>query len=268
MQTPLHGYVKGGCLMFSRLVSFVLCAATALPVFGKELRVCADPDSMPYSRQDQSGFENRLAALAADALGATLAYTWHPQHHGFVRKTVDADRCDVWMGVPTGFESMLTTKPYYRSTYVFVFSDRKPLVSFDQPNLRELRIGLQLPGDDLVATPAGFALASRGAVDNVAAFTVLGKGTSAERIVDAIAKGHLDAGVVWGPQAAFFARQHKLEIVPAIAPTGVPLPFAYSISIGVRHGDTALRDALDGVIAKHRSEINQILAEYAVPLVR
>src|SRR5262245_48317268 len=126
--------------MSLRLVSFVLCATTALPVLGKELRVCADPDSMPYSRQDQSGFENRIAALAAEALGATLVYTWHPQHRNFVRTTVDANRCDVWMGVPTGFEPMLTTRPYYKSTYVFVFSDRKPLVSFDQPNLKELKI--------------------------------------------------------------------------------------------------------------------------------
>jgi mxaJ protein len=254
--------------MSLRYVSFVLCAAAALPVFGKELRVCADPDSMPYSRQDESGFENRIAALAAEALGATLVYTWHPQHHGFVRTSFDANRCDVWMGVPTGFEGMLTTKPYYRSTYVFVFSDRKPLVSFDQPNLKELKIGVQVPGDDLVHTPAGYALASRGAADNVTAFTVLGKGTSAERIIDAIARGRLDAGVVWGPQAAFFARQHNLEIAPATAPAGVPLPFAYSISIGVRRGDTALREALDGVIASHRLEINRILAEYAVPLIR
>jgi mxaJ protein len=254
--------------MSLRLVSFVLCATAALPVVGKELRVCADPDSMPYSRQDESGFENRLAALAAEALGATLVYTWHPQHRGFVRTTVDANRCDVWMGVPTGIEGMLTTRPYYRSTYVFVFSDRKPLVSFDQPNLKELKIGLQVPGDDSVATPAGFALASRGAVDNVTAFTVLGKGTSAERIVNAVAEGALDAGVVWGPQAAFYARQRNLEIVPATAPVGIPLPFAYSMSIGVRRGDTALRDELDGVIASRRLEIYRILAEYAVPMIR
>ena len=83
--------------MSLRFVGFVLCAAAALPAFGKELRVCADPDSMPYSRQDESGFENRLAALAAEALGATLVYTWYPQHRGFVRTTVDANRCDVWI---------------------------------------------------------------------------------------------------------------------------------------------------------------------------
>jgi quinoprotein dehydrogenase-associated probable ABC transporter substrate-binding protein len=254
--------------MSLRFVSFVLCAAAALPVFGKELRVCADPDSMPYSRQDESGFENRIASLAADALGATLVYTWHPQHRGFVRTSVDAGRCDIWMGVPTGFDRMLTTQPYYRSTYVFVFSDKKPLVSFDQPNLKELRIGLQLPGDDLVATPPGYALATRGAADNVAAFAVLGKGSSAERIIDAIAEGRLDAGVVWGPQAAFFARQRNLEIVPATAPADVPLPFAYSISIGVKAGATALRDELDGLITTRRLEINRILADYAVPMVR
>lgn len=254
--------------MSLRFVSSVLCAAAALPAFGSDLRVCADPDSMPYSRQDESGFENRLAALAADALGAALVYTWYPQHRGFVRTTFGANRCDVWMGVPTGIEAMLTTKPYYRSTYVFVFSDRKPLVSFDQPNLKDLRIGLQVPGEDLVATPPGYALASRGAAEHVSAFTVLGKGSSAERIIDAIAEGHLDAGVVWGPQAAFFARQRNLEIVPASAPADVRLPFAYSISIGVRAGETALRDELDAFIATRRLEINGILAEYAVPMIR
>ena len=254
--------------MSLRFLSLVLCAATALPGFGKELRVCADPDSMPYSRQDESGFENRIATLAADELSATLVYTWYPQHRGFIRTTFGANRCDIWMGVPTGIEGMLTTKPYYRSTYVFVFSERKPLVSFDQPNLKDLRIGLQVPGDDLVATPPGYALASRGAADNVSAFTVLGKGTSAERIIDAIADGRLDAGVVWGPQAAFFARQRKLEIMPASAPSGVPLPFTYSISIGVRSGETALRDELDALIAARRLEINRILADYAVPMLR
>jgi mxaJ protein len=241
------------------------CAATAQ---AKELRVCADPDSMPYSRQDQSGFENRIAALAADAIGASLVYNWYPQHRGFVRKTVAENRCDVWMGVPSNFDGMLTTRPYYRSTYVFVFTDKKPLVSFDQPNLMQLRIGVQLPGDDLVATPPGYALASRGAADNVTGFTVLGKGTSAERIIDAIADGSLDAGVVWGPQAAFFARQRNLELAPASAPADVPLPFVFSISIGVKHGEEALRNELDTVIAQRRGEIDRILAEYSVPRVR
>ena len=252
-------------LLKALAVVTLACAATAQ---AKELRVCADPDSLPYSRQDQSGFENRLAALAADAIGASLVYTWYPQHRGFVRKTVAENRCDVWMGVPSSFDGMLTTRPYYRSTYVFVFTDKKPLVSFDQPNLRELRIGVQLPGDDLVATPPGYALASRGAGDNVTGFPVLGKGTSAERIIDAIADGGLDAGVVWGPQAAFFARQRNLELAPASAPADVPLPFVFSISIGVRHGEEALRDELDTMLAQRRGEVDRILAEYSVPRVK
>jgi mxaJ protein len=97
---------------------------------------------------------------------------------------------------------------------------------------------------------------------------VLGKGTSAERIIDAIADGSLDAGVVWGPQAAFFARQRDLELAPANAPADVPLPFAFSISIGVKHGEEALRNELDTVIAQRRGEIDRILAEYSVPRVR
>jgi quinoprotein dehydrogenase-associated probable ABC transporter substrate-binding protein len=237
----------------------------AMPVQSKELRVCADPDNLPYSRTDESGFENRIAALAAEALSAKLVYTWHAQQLGFVRKTIGASLCDVWMGVPSSFERLATTQPYYRSTYVFVYAKEKPLRSFDQPDLRRLRIGVQIPGDDLAATPPGHALVLRGAIDNVVGFPVHGAGTAAERIVEAIAHGRLDAAVVWGPQAGFFARREKLELARASAPADLSVPFEFSISIGVRRGNEALREALDAVIAQRRGEIDRILAEYGVP---
>jgi quinoprotein dehydrogenase-associated probable ABC transporter substrate-binding protein len=237
------------------------------PVHGRELRVCADPDNLPYSRADESGFENRIATLVARELGAKLAYTWHPQQRAFVRKTIGADLCDVWMGVPSDFERVLTTKPYYRSSYVFVYAKQRPLTSFDQENLKTLKIGVQLPGDDLAATPPGHALAFRGAVDNVVGYTVHGQGTSAERIVNAIAQGKLDAGVVWGPQVGFFAVRKNLELSKAAPPEELSVPFQFSISIGVRRAQRALRDELDAAIERRRQEIDAVLAEYDVPLV-
>jgi mxaJ protein len=238
-------------------------------VFSKDLRVCADPDNLPYSHQDESGFENRIASLAAQELGAKLVYLWHPQQRGFVRKTLGADLCELWIGVPSGFERVLTTKPYYRSGYVFVFPKTSVLTSFDDARLRKLRIGVQLPGNDLAATPPGHALAVRGAIDNVVGFPVMGEGHAAQRIVEAIAKGELDAGLVWGPQAGFFASRRHLQVSKATAPPELSgMPFEFSISMGVRRGAQALRDELDGVIARRQTDIDAILAEYAVPRVQ
>ena len=254
--------------MSLRFLSLVLLATLSIPGFTRDLRVCADPDNLPYSRRDGSGFENRIAGIVADELAAKLVYTWHPQQRAFVRKTIGADLCDVWMGVPSDFERVLTTKPYYRSSYVFVFAKGRALTSFEQANLPQLKIGVQLPGDDLAATPPGHALALRGAVDNVVGYTIFGEGTAAERIVDAIAKGRLDAGVVWGPQAGFFAMKRHLELASAKAPAELSMPFEFSISMGVKHGQPALRDELDAVIERRRGDIDAVLTEYAVPLVR
>jgi quinoprotein dehydrogenase-associated probable ABC transporter substrate-binding protein len=252
----------------SRKLIFVsagmLCA---IPAAATEMRACAEPDNLPFSRKDESGFENRIARILASELHRELRYTWTAQRRGFVRKTFGADVCDVWMGVPAGFERVLTTKPYYRSTYVFIYRTR-PLRSFDEAAVREMRVGVQLPGDDLAATPPGHALALRGATRNVVGFPIYGERPVGERIVDAIAAGELDAAVVWGPAAGFFAHAKQLHVVPARAPAELAtLPFEFSISIGVRKGETALRDELDVALERKRAEIEAVLDEYSVPRV-
>jgi mxaJ protein len=252
------------------LIAALLSGVDAL-ADAEALRVCADPDNLPFSHADGTGFENRIARLVADDLQMPLAYEWLPQIRGYVRKTMGAGLCDVFIGVPAGFERVLTTKPYYRSTYVFVSRrdpDRPPLASFDDARLSALAIGVQLPGDDLAATPPGHALALKGAIDNVTGFPLIGAPPSAARIVAAIDAGTLDAGVLWGPQAAFFARRSKtpLALVPARAPRELAaLPFEFGIAMGVRRGDKALRDRLDDVIVRRRADIDAILAAYAVP---
>src|SRR5919199_2937557 len=206
--------------MFSRCLSAALLFA-ASAAWCADLRVCAEPDNLPFSHRNESGFENRIAALLAEDMGATLIYSWQPQRRGFVRKTLGAGLCDVWMGVPADFERVLTTRPYYRSSYVFVYGER-PLRSFDEPSLKELRIGVQLPGNDMAATPPGHALAARGAVQKVVGFPVYGEQPAAQRIVEAVAKGELDAGVVWGPAGAFFARARSLNGSRGAAPARLP----------------------------------------------
>ena len=254
---------------FRSLAAALLLAAGAAQAAPEGvLRVCADPDNLPYSRTDGSGFENRLAELVAKDLGLRLEYAWMPLRRGFVRKTAGAGLCEVFMGVPADFERVMTTRAYYRSTYVFLSRTQPALASFDDPRLARLHIGVQLVGNDLAATPPGHALAARGATANVEGFTVFGEGPAVQRLVAAIDDGRLDAGVAWGPQAAWFASHASapLALAPAHAPAGLaPMPFEFSIAVGVKRGEKALRDAIDGVLDKRRADIDALLAEYRVP---
>ena len=235
----------------------------------RALRVCADPDNLPYSNHAEAGFENRIARLVAEELQAALTYAWQPLGRGFVRKTLGAQLCDVLIGVPAGFERVLTTRPYYRSGYVFVNrADRADaLLSFDDPRLPRLRIGVQLIGDDLAATPPGYALARHGAIDRVVGYTIMGDGPAAERIVYDLENGALDAALVWGPQAGYFAKHsaRPLRVTPAAAPPDTDMPFEFAIAMGVAKTDRALRDELDTVIAKRAADIAAILEDYGVP---
>jgi mxaJ protein len=255
------------CRDLLRLLAACLCAVAATG-FGeaRELRVCADPDNLPASHADETGFENRIARLVAGEMGAVLRYEWMPLRRGFVRKTLGEGLCDVFIGVPAGFERVMTTRAYYRSSYVFVARDA--LDSFDDPRLKVLRIGVQLVGSDLAATPPGHALVAKGAIDNVRGFTIHGDGPAPERIVKAVQAGELDAGVVWGPLAGYFAARGAapLEVRLARAPRELGgMPFEFSIAMGVRRGDHALRDALDAILERRRADIDAILAAYAVP---
>jgi ABC-type amino acid transport substrate-binding protein len=163
---------------------------------------------------------------------------------------------------------VLTTKPYYRSTYVFVYGAR-PLQSFESPELKTLRIGVQLPGNDGAATPGGYALAAKGVVDNVHGYPIYGEHPAAERIVEAIARGELDAGVVWGPAAGAFARAYKLQVSRAKAPQELAsMPFEFSIAIGVKRGNKELRDQLDAALARRKPEIDAVLDDFAVPRIQ
>lgn len=250
-------------------IGAIVAALACAPCHARELRVCADPDNLPLSHADGSGFENRIAEVVAAELGATLRYEWLAQRRGFVRKTMGAGLCDLFVGVPKGFERVLTTRPYYRSTYVFVAGEKASGIdAFDDPRLARLRVGVQLPGDDLAATPAGHALAARGLVDNVRGMTPYGEPPAQQRLVAAVAAGELDLAVVWGPLAGDLARRAGLAVRPAKPLAELsPMPFEFAISMGVRKGDKALRDELDGALERRRSDIDAILAAYSVPRV-
>jgi quinoprotein dehydrogenase-associated probable ABC transporter substrate-binding protein len=242
---------------------------------GHVLKVCADPNNLPFSNRRGEGFENKLAELVARDLNAKVEYTWWAQRRGFFRSTLKAGACDVVLGVPASFEMALTTSPYYRSSYVFVYrkGGKLKLDSFDDPQLKRLKIGVQMIGDDFANTPPAHALAARGIVDNVEGYTLYGdysKENPPARIVGEVAAGKIDVAVVWGPLAGYFAPRQRvaLAVVPVSPQIDRPfLPFVYDISMGVRRGDEPLRDALESILRRRRTEIEKILDDYGVPRV-
>lgn len=254
------------------LVALLSSAAMAQEPQRAVLRVCADPDNLPYSHADGSGFENRIARLVAADFGLPLEYAWLPDRRGFVRKTLGAGLCDLVVGVPADFEPTLNTRPYYRSGYVLVepAGHAAAPADFSDPRLRRWRIGVQLVGDDLATTPPGHALVAAGAIDNVVGYPIAGEQPAAARMVQALARGEIDAAFVWGPQAGYYAKHAPVPLRVQYVPPPRALkdqPFVFAIAMGVRRGDGALRDRLDDFIARRGPEIERILADYAVPRV-
>ena len=264
---PLARFAALACLLAT-------CAAVPALAAPRELGVCADPNNLPFSNDKGEGFENKLVELIARDLGAEVRYTWWAQRRGFLRNTLQAGRCDVVAGVAAGMDMLQTTRPYYRSTYVFVSrADRKlGLHSLDDPRLRRLKIGVEMIGDDFANTPPAQVLASRGMVRNVRAFMVYGdyaKPSPPQDIVRAVANGQVDVALAWGPLAGYFARRKgaRLALTPIDPPPEAAVyPMAFDIAMGVRKADAALREELDGVLDRRRGEIRALLAEYGVPL--
>jgi mxaJ protein len=260
------------------LLAAALVVVAGLPAQAQtqagELRVCADPNNLPFSNDKGEGFENKVVALIAHDRGAAVKYTWWAQRRGFVRNTLKAKECDLWPGIASGVDLVTTTRPYYRSTYVFVTrTDRELAISsFDDPRLRQLTIGVQMIGNDAMNPPPAHALARRGIVDNVRGYMLYGdykRPNPPAAIVDAVAKGTIDVAVVWGPLAGYFADKEPVPLtVTAVEPAfdGPQFPMAYDIAMGVRKGDAAFRRAIDAELDRNRAAIAAILAAYHVPL--
>jgi mxaJ protein len=257
------------------LVVFALRTWTALGEEQKQFRVCADPENFPFSNRQLEGFENKIADLIAKELGASPTYIWWGQRRGFIRNTMKATlkeaRCDVVIGVPKGYDLVRCTKPYYRSTYVFVYPQSKgfQIKSLDDPILPRLKIGVHLLGDDYENPPPVHELAKRGLVDNVVGYdTFYSLENPPSKIIDAVASGEIDVAIVWGPAAGYFAKQQRvpLELVPVPSGKG-DLPFAFDISMGVRQEDEELKTQLENVLDRKQTEIRKILEDYGVPLM-
>lgn len=262
------------------LLAAAAAGGSAIALERDAFRVCADPNNLPFSHKNLQGFENRLADLWAERLGLEVEYTWFPQRMGFVRNTLraknenDEYKCDVVMGIADGYELLQTTRPYYRSTYALVYvkgrglddvQSGKDFVSLDEKRKTGLRIGA------FDATPGPAWLSAHGMLRQMVAFPAMSGDPDdypGEIIEDALINEELDAAVIWGPIAGYFAKQAEqleLVVVPLESEPGVKFDFA--ISAGVRHGDDEAKDQLEQLMDETSGEIEALLESYHVPLI-
>lgn len=247
---------------------------------GGVLKVCQDPNNLPFSNTRAEGFENRIADLLAAKLGWKVEYTSFPQRMGFVRNTLrfklpgETYRCDLIIGVPAGYDQVSPTRPYFRSTYALVVPDAGPtqgvnsekqFLALPRETLDKLRIGVY------TRSPAATWMARNGLVDQAVLYLSLNADPDqypGEIIERDLAAGKIDASVVWGPIAGFFAKRvsgKPLRVIPLTSQAGMPMDF--EIAMGVRHEDKAWKTRVQQLIDDHHSEILAILREYHVPLL-
>lgn len=239
----------------------------------KQLRVCADPNNLPFSNDKLEGFENAIAAMLATHLNAELSYTWWAQRRGFIRNTLKACSCDVIMGLPSSMEMVRTTSPYYRSSYVFLSkkADDITMSTLDDSALRRLRVGVHMIGDDQTNAPPAHALARRGIIENVRGYSLYGdyaQPNPPARIIDALASDELDIAIVWGPLAGYFASRSPVELTMTRVQPEIDLPylpFVYDISMAVRREDHALASELESFLSVSRTRIDSLLEAFSIP---
>ena len=274
--------VVAGALALMVGAGLVVTAASAqeVPAPRKAFRVCQDPNNLPFSSTKAAGFENKIAELFAKDLNLPVEYFSFPQRLAFVRNTLryklpgEDYRCDIIMGVPAGYDQVSATKPYYRSTYALVFPEAKGLegvksvddfLKLDPAVLSKLRIGVY------DRSPASEWLNKHKLVEQGVPYQIMNADPDqypGEIIEKDLANGKIDAAIVWGPIAGYFAKkvkEPKLAVVPMRSEPGVK--FDFPMAMGVRYGEREWKQTIESLIEKRKPEITQILRDYGVPLV-
>jgi len=253
--------------LFPRLCSLLLLGSCVCAFSQQPLRVCADPDDLPFSNSARAGFDNRIAELLGQDLHRPVVFVWSRARRGFLRERFNKGDCDMLMGVPQDIKHVRTTIPYYRSSYVFVTrrSDHLQLTRFDDPGIGRQRIGLQILEEDF--SPPSLPLIRSGHTAQLVGFDSFGK--SSGDIVRAVADKRVGLSVVWGPLAGYYAAKQNTPLAispvqPAVDPAGIP--FSFAIAFAVHENDAALANALNAAIQRNKSKIDSILAAYHVPL--
>lgn len=253
------------CLRCLSMIAVLLALVMPAMAVQQPLRFCADPDNLPYSNKAEAGFDNRIAILLARRLNRTPVFVWARERRGFLREEFNRGACDVLLGVPVGMKGILSTVPYYRSTYVFVTRrrDHLQITSFHDPQLNARRIGLQVMEEDL--SPPSLSLVRSGHAGQLVGYNSFGR--KAGNILRAVNTGEVGAAVVWGPLAGYYARHLSLDIRPVSPAVDHGIPFVFDIAMGVHVHDRDMRDQLSSAITQEAAAIERILGDYGVPLV-
>jgi mxaJ protein len=258
--------------MFSRSLKVL---PALLPLFlsapilaATPLRICADPDNLPFSNRAAGGFDDRIISLVAHDLHRKVVFVWARPRRGFLREQFNKNACDVLLGVPIGLRGVAVTAPYYTSSYAFVSPAHKrfQIASFTDEHLNGQRIGLQILEEDL--SPPSLPLIRAGHAGQIVGFESFG--AQEGDVVKAVADSRVGVAVVWGPVAGYFARRSPVPLDITLVPrdyTFSGVPFTYGMGFGVHKQDGALLQALNSSIQRLRPKINQILASFAVPTV-
>jgi len=234
----------------------------------KVLRVCADPRNLPFSNEKGEGFENKLAELFAEKLQKKLDYTFFPQATGFVRMTLSAHRCDVIMGFPQGDELVQGTNPYYRTAYALVAkpgSGLEDVASLGDERLKGKHLGI------IAGTPPATNMAVNGLMANAKPYPLMidtRYDSSAGAMMKDLASGEIDAAILWGPMAGYYAKQANppLHVTPLVNEKSGP-KLVYRIGLGVRSADQNWKRLLNRLIQENQPAINKILLDFGVPLL-
>ena len=234
----------------------------------KVLRVCADPQNLPFSNEKGEGFENKLAELLARKLDKKLAYTWYPQSVGFVRNTLSAHRCDVIPGFPMGDDLVQSTNPYYRTGYALVFKGGGGFDDLDtlvDPRLKTKRIGI------VAGTPPATYLALNGLLQQTKSYPLIVDTrveSSSLNMMNDVASGVIDIAILWGPMAGYYARQANPPMRVAVLAKEIGGPhLSYRIAMGVRPSDQNWKRVLNRILSQNRAEIDHLLIDFGVPLL-
>ena len=239
----------------------------------KEFKVCADPENMPYSNQKGEGFENKIAELLAKDLGKELTYEFWLDRQGFLRNTINAQRCDVIMGMGSDVDNLRTSKPYYRSGYVFVYrkSSNYNIKDWDSPDLRKGIIGI------VGESPPTSTLRDHDLMGNAHPYRIQRDlNFPPSLMIDDLVAGKNDIAIIWGPIGGYFAKQSKEPLVV------VPIPefksernsfdtqkgkSEFNISVAVRKKDKDRMEMIQGALDRNQSKIMKILDDYGIPHV-
>jgi quinoprotein dehydrogenase-associated probable ABC transporter substrate-binding protein len=276
-RTAMIGPILAGALAFG-VVALQPVAASAQANNGEAgslelvdpsvFRACGDPRNLPFSNDKGEGFENKLAELFAAKLGKKLSYTYFPQATGFVRMTLGSFRCDIIMGFPQGDDQAQVTVPYYRTTYALVFkrgSGLEDVTAISDPKLKDMRIGI------VAKTPPSTNMAMNGLLGHAKSYPLFidtRADSSAQAMMDDLAKGDIDCGILWGPMAGYYASQATppLVVVPLTKETTGP-QMTYRIGMAVRAADQEWKRTLNRLIMENQTEINKLLISYNIPIL-